>query len=584
MLENSIWGFDALEHAAQTASIVLSLHEPGVPLAKMNVYHVPVDEKGSLGSLNLWWANTQLLPIKRRSISEVVEETVTVPKFDLIIMNPPFSRTTAPGEKGSRPRIFDFVTDAKTFKRLWKEYKRLIKNVEESIKMVNYDNNRFKEFYEQYVKQEKVFRPQDINPLNAGASLPFVFLADRYLRDGGRLALVLPKTVLENAAFFFLRNMLLTKYIIEYIVMSSEGGNPNFSYSTDFSEILLVAKKSKEKNPEKQRIFVINFKSQPKNVLDGILIAKEVINQKLKIDRRRIIKTLFSEAEVFPVSRKALEDFVWNFSMLIDLPPTLREIINKIPEGILLSLKVPIYKILNLSNVNVGIKVVNPRTFRGNKLDRYFSLSSGGKYKVLKKAGKEVMSSLSLDLIKTENIVPNSGEAEEVYRKNSGRLIIPEVLGFNTLVATWSNEPIISSVAFVINVWHQKVEPQKVERALCVWLNSTPIITYLRALFTTLAGKFGHVRGWYIRVLPVPDLSNLNVVNNLIKVFNKYASVKWEPLPNQYEKVLSGTDTTRLKYDLDVLKALADSYNLSIKKASLTNMLLDVYRELLEII
>ncbi|RLI44208.1 hypothetical protein DRO69_07880, partial [Candidatus Bathyarchaeota archaeon] len=168
MLESSIWGFDALEHAAQTASIVLSLHEPGVPLAKMNIYHIPVNEKGSLGSLNLWWANTQLLPIKRRSISEVVKATVIVPKFNMIIMNPPFSRTTAPGEKGSRPRIFDFVVEAKVFEKLWKEYKKLIEGIKKWLK----SNNKLGELYDQYIGQGKVFRSQDINPLNAGAALP----------------------------------------------------------------------------------------------------------------------------------------------------------------------------------------------------------------------------------------------------------------------------------------------------------------------------------------------------------------------------------------------------------------------------
>jgi len=588
MLENSIWGFDALEHAAQTASIVLSLHEPGIPLKKMKIYHIPVDEKGSLGSLNLWWANTQLLPIKRRGISEVVKEIVTVPKFNLIIMNPPFSRTTAPGEKGSRPRIFDFVVDTKTFEKLWKEYKRLIKNVEEWLNTLNQNKASIREFYEQYVGQEKVFRPQDVNPLKAGAAFPFIILADRYLKEGGRLALVLPKTVLESAAFFLVRSMLLTKYHIEYIVVSSEENNPNFSYSTDLSEILLIARKlSKEENLKNCKTYIINFKKQPNSILDGIVIAKEIINQKSQIDGRKIISAISSEAEVFTVSKKALKDFIWNFSMLIDLPPMLRKIINEFSEGSILGLRVPIYKILNLSNkIGINLRVVHPITFRAGNLNKYFSISPSRRYRVLKKTGKGVIYSISLDLAKTESIVPNNVEAEKVFQENSGRLIVPEALRFNTtrLVATWSSEPLISPVAFVINVQSQNIESRKVEKALCVWLNSTPIITYLRALFSTVEGKYGHIRGWHIRVMPVPDLSNLRVVDNLNEVFNSYVNVKWESLPNQYEDALNGIDMTRLEYDLDILKALASSYNLPFKREIITTMLLAIYREILEII
>ena len=265
----------------------------------------------------------------------------------------------------------------------------------------------------------------------------------------------------------------------------------------------------------------------------------------------------------------------------------LRKIINEFSEGSILGLRVPIYKILNLSNkIGINLRVVHPITFRAGNLNKYFSISPSGRYRVLKKTGKGVIYSISLDLAKTESIVPNNVEAEKVFQENSGRLIVPEALRFNTtpLVATWSSEPLISPVAFVINVQSQNIESRKVEKALCVWLNSTPIITYLRALFSTVEGKYGHIRGWHIRVMPVPDLSNLRVVDNLNEVFNSYVNVKWESLPNQYEDALNGIDMTRLEYDLDILKALASSYNLPFKREIITTMLLAIYREILEII
>jgi len=178
MLESSIWGFDALEHAVQTASIVLSLHEPGVPLERMNIFHIPISESGSLGSLNLWHINTLLSPIKRKSISKSEHVEVAIPTFNLIIMNPPFSRTTAPGKKDSRPRIFDFVTTNVAFERLWKKYKDIINDIKEHLEKNN--KKSLKEVLNAYVGEDKIFKPENINPLNAGAAFPFIFLADKY--------------------------------------------------------------------------------------------------------------------------------------------------------------------------------------------------------------------------------------------------------------------------------------------------------------------------------------------------------------------------------------------------------------------
>jgi len=89
-------------------------------------------------------------------------------------------------------------------------------------------------------------------------------LADRYLKKGGRLALVLPRATLESSSFFLLRSALIAGYDIEYIVISSEEGNPNFSYSTQLSEALVVAKKnSKEHDSRKSKTCIVNFRRQP---------------------------------------------------------------------------------------------------------------------------------------------------------------------------------------------------------------------------------------------------------------------------------------------------------------------------------
>ncbi len=581
MLEKSIWGFDALEHSVQTASVVLSLHEAGVPLKNMNMYHIPVDSKGSLGSLNLWWANTLVIPMKRHGVAKIDKKRTIIPNdFCLIIMNPPFARSTAPGIEGSRPRIFDFVATEKAFSNLWKKYIRLIGDMERYIILNKDKRSKIVTLYDSLVGKNKVFLPQNINPLNAGASFPFVVLSSKYLQKGGRLALVLPKTVIESSAFFLLRLKLITDFHIEYIVFSSEDNNPNFSYSTDLSEILLIARKVAQEE-EKRDTIVINLKNQPKSTLEGILLAKEIIkNDNLSVGDRKIIRALSSKAEIFKLKKELLEEFSWNFSILTDNPPTVIELVSNILYGKLFGISIPIRKFGQFDD----LLITNPRKFRGNNLRRLFVVNPGGELKILKRTGKYVYSSFKLDISKLEDITPINKTAKEIYKKVGATILVPEAIRFNTipLIAVRCDKPIISSRAHMIKFICENTE--KLEKALCAWFNSTYVISYLKSLFTTVEGSFGHLYAWHLKTIPVPDLTHKELSDNLAKIFDVYSNVVWPPLPKQYELVLNREDMTRLKYDMDILKALAKSHNDTINMSNISEILLNIYRELLYMI
>lgn len=71
----------------------------------------------------------------------------------------------------------------------------------------------------------------------------FVFLADRFLNDGGRMAMVLPSTVLQQLSSEGVRRLLSERYNVEYVIES--GYRSAFSESTSFREVLLVASKKR---------------------------------------------------------------------------------------------------------------------------------------------------------------------------------------------------------------------------------------------------------------------------------------------------------------------------------------------------
>jgi hypothetical protein len=72
----------------------------------------------------------------------------------------------------------------------------------------------------------------------------FVLLADRFLEKGGRMALVLPASVLRVKSCEGLRQLWSEKYHVEHIILTSF--RSAFSESTKFREMLLVAKKVSE--------------------------------------------------------------------------------------------------------------------------------------------------------------------------------------------------------------------------------------------------------------------------------------------------------------------------------------------------
>jgi type I restriction-modification system DNA methylase subunit len=80
----------------------------------------------------------------------------------------------------------------------------------------------------------------------------FLLLADRFLKDGGRIAFVMPFMTLVGKAFNKLDNYILQNFRIKYIVYGI--GRSAFSDNTALTELLFIAEKKK---PSKKETFVI---------------------------------------------------------------------------------------------------------------------------------------------------------------------------------------------------------------------------------------------------------------------------------------------------------------------------------------
>lgn len=567
--DTRLWGFDASADALRAARELLITHRKSSD-AQVVLRLLPVDESGSLGSLDLWWRGPEG---RGRPPAEVL-----VPRFDLVIMNPPFSRTTAPGRRGSRPRIFDYATTLRGFQRLWSEYTRLIRDVEAAAM----GREGVRRIYGALVGEGRPFTRGSVDPLRAGAALPFFFLADRHLRPGGRVALVLPRAALEGAAYLLMRAALVSGYHVECVVVPRDG--ESLSQSTQLSEVLVVARKlgggggevgSGAPGVALPPTAVVILRRQPESPLEGALLAAEVARL-VGEGSEGIARAGRSEAEVRLVRRGLVEEFVWNLSPILGLPRGVERLVMCMNRGRLPGLRTRLTRLADAP----GLRVTNPRRFRGREFSSRFVHSPSGGLRIVDRAGRGPFSRLELDPRLARRISPRSVDAGRFYRERSGRLLVPEAVRFDStpLVTTWSPEPIASSRAHVV-----RLDPAR-ERALCAWMNSTFAVAWLRAMFTTVEGGFGHVYGWHLRAMRVPDLTEPDVVSRLDSVFRRYARVTWPPLPEQYREARRGGDSPRLDFDLDVLSALAEASGGRLDEDETRTELTSLYAEILELL
>jgi hypothetical protein len=140
-------------------------------------------------------------------------EKIPLEQADLVIMNPPFTRV----------------------RRMPKAYKEFLLS-------------RFQE-YERYLHGQM------------GLYGYFVFLADRFAKKGGRIALVLPTSLLRIPAAEGLRKFLIENYDIEHVITTWQ--RSAFSEGAQFREMLLIARKKDGKVSSNSRCNIVALKKLP---------------------------------------------------------------------------------------------------------------------------------------------------------------------------------------------------------------------------------------------------------------------------------------------------------------------------------
>lgn len=254
LVEQVLSGWDVLDYAAHLTLTTLSMHSNLVRIDKSNIYTVPagIDDTGvHLGSLDYLWSQQRLtgrgfsaIPVQQ-SLAERLPQDIAVGDYDLVIMNPPFSRSAKPNIK------FGYSTED-TRAKMSDELRRLA--AQNQISGIG----------------------------QAGLGAYFMLLALKLVRPEGRIAVVIPRALLSGVSWRKVREHFEEACEIEYIVSNYDPGNAqegiepwNWSENTALGEVLIIARKT-EMLPDERSCTFINLWHKPKNEVEGLITSHQI--------------------------------------------------------------------------------------------------------------------------------------------------------------------------------------------------------------------------------------------------------------------------------------------------------------------
>ncbi len=254
LVEKVIAGADVVQAAIHLTAATLAAMSPSVRFEQMQLHTLRLGRDQSkkiwLGSLD--WLESP----ETQSFFSTTEEQIGAasgeggivqrPVADLVISNPPFTRRGSDGGKEQAiSRIFSLPEgDVESQRAIAKRTSALLKRTA-------------------------------ANQM-AGHASSFSVLADRMVRPGGRVALVLPVTALYGESWRDVRRMLSSRYEVEFVVSSHDPNLLSMSYDTAIAETLVVARRLTEAETPAGRGVFVNLWRAPYQETDALALVRTI--------------------------------------------------------------------------------------------------------------------------------------------------------------------------------------------------------------------------------------------------------------------------------------------------------------------
>ena len=258
MMEDALYGCDVMPSAVHITGATLSGIQPNIGYENSRLYTMPygrqADGSVKIGSLDLLQTssvltlfNTSDPALRTGSIGEetAAQIAVDIPDdgFDIVIMNPPFTSNTKHRD-----------ADGNVLNAAFAAFGAEISDQDDMATLL-IQSARGSHYHG-----------------HAGLGSAFASIADKKVRPGGVVALVLPFTAINGSAWAKFRELISTQYAdVTIVSIASIGRGMAFSSDTGIAECLIVARKLEPDEKPRQRAEFVSLTHRP----GGFLEARE---------------------------------------------------------------------------------------------------------------------------------------------------------------------------------------------------------------------------------------------------------------------------------------------------------------------
>ena len=508
ILEDAVYGFDVVPAAIHLAASTLCMAEASQVIKDMNLWRVQHEIVGDvprLGSLDFLASSPSQGNAGRLDLFDdekfmrttgqgEVTDNVAMPRdCDLIIANPPYTRAGGPGD------------EANTF---WNPIFGSLFDKGDSDKMKS--------------ALQKTLAKTPAN-LYAGLGSGFVVLADDNLKANGRLAFVLPATMLTGSRWRGIRQLLLENYCIDWIIVSHDNrhrskvkGLPgrllvSFSESTRIAEVLIIATKNRQQ-ATRNHVRFVNLLHNPDEPVQAMSLTRKLLamdENVAPLESRGIDIGGKHYGNVIVTPQEDLTDGAWQYAAFVQPDLVLyadrlrRRDYDTFP-------KLPIIEIGNIAKLGpYHMQVKNPGQglFTISETDEPLraGIPALWHHSSTRETSLQVTSNARL-----ERRTDRDKGKQDIMLAQQSRLHLASDLRMapQRLAAVLTDKPMLGVRSWVTLALHDDM-PGKQE-ALCLWLNST-----LGLLMRILHGNRPYlgrssVPHELVRTLPALDVNRLS--------------------------------------------------------------------------
>ena len=258
MLEDNLAGSDIMPNATHLTFASLASAHPEIPLGATRIVTAPYgkqpNESFAVGALELLDEELLLPLMDTEALQLGGEESATVEikrmfrngEMDIVIQNPPFRKHSADANTGIPKVAFQGTqTPVEEKKELQRALKRKATRVAHGT---------------------------------AGHHSYFVDLADKKLKNGGTMGVILPATILASASMQKVRDMWATEYHNVYVITiaGAKGHDSAFSAATKIAECIVVATKGIGDNTGYAKF--VSLTHRPNILLQAMEIANRILH------------------------------------------------------------------------------------------------------------------------------------------------------------------------------------------------------------------------------------------------------------------------------------------------------------------